>query len=335
MGIPIGPDTSFLLAETLLGCFDSDLVTRIGNRPGLRFIDEYEFSFGTYTEAEGGIAVLQERLSEFELSLNPRKTGIHECPIPLNPKWLTELKLVALPDSGCAPRRVLLAFIDRAFEIANMNRGEAVMNWAISRLMSLEFSKDQWRIVEQLILQAAVAEPGVLPKCLRLFLITQINGGQIDLDSLKKALSGSLQNAARRGHGSEASWAVWGHILFNLPLDSGDIVVLDQMLDDIVALVTLDAQSRGLIDSSFQFTNWQNLINSDGIRDGHWLLAYESINKGWLVPIGQNPITANPAYNHLAANNVSFYSSDAPSQLSLAHQHSAPNWMTPWQSYLL
>lgn len=91
MGIPIGPDTSFLLAEILLGSFDADLIQRLGNRPGIRVMDAYEFPFDTYSEAEEGISSLQDQLAEFELNLNHRKTAILECPIPLYPPWLMEL----------------------------------------------------------------------------------------------------------------------------------------------------------------------------------------------------------------------------------------------------
>ena len=335
MGIPIGPDTSFLLAEALLGSFDADLVAQLRNRPGWRSMDEYEFSFSTYSAAEEGIAILQELLSEFELSLNPRKTGIHECPLPLNPEWVTKLQAVALPDARRAPRRIIVTFIDRAFETAHRYPGEAVMNWTISRLMSLDFSFEQWQIVEPLVLQAAVSEPGALPRCLRLILIAQKNGLKIDTTRLREALSVTLQKAVRRGHGSEASWAVWGHILFNLPLDAADVAALSGTQEDIVALVSLDARSRGLIPPATLFPNWQNALTSGGLQDGHWLLAFEAIIKRWLVPSGANPIATNPAYAHLAANNISFYSVGNPASQTLAHEHSAPIWLTPTQTYLL
>jgi len=334
MGVPIGPDTSFLLAEAVLCSLDEELVKRLGKRPGLRFMDEYEFAFPTYSEAEEGISVLQELLSEVELSLNPNKTGIHECPLPLNPPWFTELNTVSLPDSGLASRRLVVTFMDRVFETAHEYRGEAVMNWAISRLMSLDFPADQWRIVEPLILQAAVSEPGALPRCLRLILIAQRKGVSVDMAKIHNALSVTLQNAVRRGHGSEASWAVWGHILFNLSLNNNDIAVLAEMQEDVVALVSLDAMSRGLIPKGTVFPVWQGMLSSDGLRDAHWLLAYEAITKRWLTLPNPNPISKSPAYNDLAGKSVSFYRVDDPAKLTLSHRHSAPAWLTPDQSYL-
>jgi hypothetical protein len=63
-------------------------------------------------------------------------------------------------------------------------------------------------------------------------------------------------------------------------------------------------------------------------------MVYESVVKGWLTPPGTNPVTANQAYRHMSRRNVTFYNVGNPTALTLAHQHSAPSWMTPPQDYI-
>jgi hypothetical protein len=277
---------------------------------------------------------LQDVLVDYELSLNPRKTVIRECPWPLNASWHIDLSAFPLPDRGNASRQVLLSFIDRAFQLTQQNRDEPVLNWVISRLMSLTYSQSQWNIVEPLVLQAAVSEPGALPRCLRFLHRAQQIGLAVNLNAITRALEVAMTNAVRRGHGSEASWAVWGHILFNLPLDNTLVAAISTMDDDTVALVTLDAQARGLIPAATLFPKWAAHLTINGMRDGHWLLAYEAIAKQWLTPPGSNPVTANPAYNHLAASAVTFYELGDPAALTNAHRASAPSWMVPPQQYI-
>jgi hypothetical protein len=332
-GVPIGPESSFLIAEALLSSLDGPLRVSLSNRPGLRITDEYEFAFESYTSAEEGLAILQEQLSEFELSLNPQKTRIVECPIPLNPPWLTALQSVPLPERGTISRRLLVTYIDRAFELTAENRGEAILNWMLSRLMFINYSRDQWRITEPLVLQAA-SEPGALPRSLRLLLNARVAGLPINRSRLLSTLSVVTSNAIRRGHGSEAAWGVWGHILFDLRLDSSVTSALATIKEDIVALVALDARNRGLIPGGTTFPLWEANVCPDGLRDSHWLLAYEATVKRWLT-VGPSPFASNRAFRDLAAKNVSFYTVADPEVLTQKHVHSMPLWRAPSIPYLI
>ncbi len=92
LGLPIGPDTSFILSELVLSVVDQILLRKIKRLNGFRHIDDYELCFDTRSEAEEALAALQEALTEFELALNPSKTQIYELPIPLEKPWASELR---------------------------------------------------------------------------------------------------------------------------------------------------------------------------------------------------------------------------------------------------
>jgi Reverse transcriptase (RNA-dependent DNA polymerase) len=79
LGIPIGPDWSFAIAESVLTAVDNLLTSRINSLSANRFYDDYELAFPTYNEALGAMGILQEALSEYELALNPTKTGLRNC----------------------------------------------------------------------------------------------------------------------------------------------------------------------------------------------------------------------------------------------------------------
>jgi len=73
IGIPISPDTSFIIAETVLTAFDKLLVSKYTALRGFRYIDDMEFGFGTYREAQEALAQVRDILREFELSTNDTK----------------------------------------------------------------------------------------------------------------------------------------------------------------------------------------------------------------------------------------------------------------------
>src|SRR6185295_14451771 len=76
VGLPIGPDCSLVVAEAILTAVDVALAPR--QLRGLRYVDDYEIGFRTLAEAEATLTELQGLLAEYELYLNPRKTGIVE-----------------------------------------------------------------------------------------------------------------------------------------------------------------------------------------------------------------------------------------------------------------
>ena len=78
-GIPIGPDTSYLIAEVILSTLDRQLVSSIGSNY-FRYMDDYEFAFKTHTQAETGLSAFQESLGTYELVANEAKTRIIELP---------------------------------------------------------------------------------------------------------------------------------------------------------------------------------------------------------------------------------------------------------------
>jgi hypothetical protein len=92
VGIPIGPDTSLVMAELIMQRCDDELLAKLPGLKGHRFIDDYELSFQTRTEAENAFHILDTCLSKFELALNPKKTLVLELPLQLEAAWATELK---------------------------------------------------------------------------------------------------------------------------------------------------------------------------------------------------------------------------------------------------
>jgi hypothetical protein len=74
IGVPIGPDTSLVIAEALLQASDRDLLQLMPDVRGHRYLDDYELAFRSRTDAENAYHVLGSVLSRYELTLNAQKT---------------------------------------------------------------------------------------------------------------------------------------------------------------------------------------------------------------------------------------------------------------------
>lgn len=79
------------------------------------------------------------------------------------------------------------------------------------------------------------------------------------------------------------------------------------MRDSIVALLTLDAQSRGLISKGLNTSLWETYMQDEkNLYDSMWLLTYEANIKGWLTPT-IDPIAKDKNFEFLRQHKVEFY----------------------------
>lgn len=307
VGIPIGPDTSLLLAEILLTSLDKNLAASVTSN-GLRYVDDYEFGYMTYSEAETGLASLQEQLSTFELHLNPRKTSIMPLPLPLEGPWTPDLRIYRFRGNPVNQATDLISFFGKAFQLQPSHADESILKYAVSRMRSVTVSQANWPLFEDLLLQAAVVEPGTLSAVVTQFAKYQRAGYPLDVSKIGEAFSSLIEIHSPIGHGSEVAWAIWGCIELGAHIGAEAAKRLSESDDCIVALVALDARSKGLVHSSLSSARWETQMVTSELRGPMWLLAYEASIKGWLPGLHGVDVVAGDTYcSWLRAGGVTFY----------------------------
>ena len=325
IGIPIGPDTSFIVAEILLSSVDEEFCTRMKKQRlrlnGYRTYDDFEFGFTNRADAERAIATLQQVLSEYELQLNPGKTTIVELPVPIEPPWVSELRTFKFDDK--LQTWDLRRYFDRAFELSRLNRDSEVLKYAIQRLRSLYISGDDWTLVQDLLLQCAMVEPSALPAVVDHLHFYENEGFPLDITKMSEVFNILLSTHAPLGHGSEVAWTLWGCLLFRLKIRSAPANAVAAMEDSFAALLLLHAQDSGLIRARITLQNWQTALTTNGLFGSQWLLSYEANIKSWL-PSQWDHVSHHNQFGILKKQGVSFYDTNivkthAPSTRS---QHS-------------
>jgi hypothetical protein len=309
IGIPIGPDTSLVVAEIILTSVDVE-VAALKPR-GLRNVDDYELGFATLAEAEDMLTRLQSLLANFELSLNPRKTGIIEGPLPLEDKWVTELSRFPFRGTSVLGKvSDLIAYFSRAFELAHEYPSAAVVKYAVVASRKHIFSGDGWKTYQGLLYSAATADPSTLPTIIVILHNHQNLKSAINRQSLQRALDAIVLRHAPLSHGSEVAWALWTAIQYAVDLSAKSAELVAKMDDDVVALLAMDADSRGRFPrGALDPSGWQQIVSEqNALIHEHWLLAYESNQKGWL---SCPEVGGDPFFSALSVAGVEFYDVNA------------------------
>ena len=311
MGVPIGPDTSFLAAEIVMTAVDKSLESKLSLR-GHRYFDDYELAFTTRSGAEEALALLEDALAEYELAINPTKTEILELPQPFHDAWTHELSTFRVR-TGKAAHTIadLLAMFSQAAAMSRLRAGP--LKYALLRSREIGVVNDDvWKALQNLVWSAVSSEPTTMAAALDLLAEKSAESGlDIDRDAAAEVIEALILTHSPIRNASEVAWALWAAIALDVEMtgQAGEAVIA--MDDDLVALLALDANSRRLFGTHrLNRSNWEALTDYDGVMSGaHWLLAYEGSVRKWLNAPADR-VGADPFFKALRRRRVRFYDSD-------------------------
>lgn len=304
IGIPVGPDTSYLISEAILSVIDVEICRRITVN-GFRHADDYEFGFNTYADAHSALSSLQSILSEFELSLNPTKTSILELPQDVEKPWVRQLSAFDLREDLPMSKGRLLDFFQLAFELKRQYSADSVLGFALSRFTNIRHSA-HWSTFEQLLYQCARVDVTTLSKVVGLLVKNTLDGLGLQRDLLQQVISNTVIECAPLRHSSEVAWAIWAAMVFEIPLNDKAVECLRTLDDSVVALLALHARKLRVIGRDEEFPAWQSAMCAEGLEGEQWLLAYEARMKRW-TGSSRNYVTGHPVFKLLWESGVSFY----------------------------
>jgi len=319
IGLPIGPDTSLVVAELLLASVDVELTRRMPRISAHRHVDDYELGTSSRNEAEDFLGFLQECLGRNELALNPDKTHIQDLPQLLEAPWAAELRTFQFRHAPVGQATDVIRVADRAFGLARDFPHDNVLGYALSRLRGVNLAPGNWPLLQALLFQATTTEPKILTIALEWLQTAALQAWPIDRDRLEEAVNSVIVSNAPAGHGNDVAWALWTCLVHRLQVHSEAAAALSKMTDSVVALLALDADGHQLI-SNLDKTHWAQFMTRDDLWGEQWLLSYEANVHGWLPSLGPGDHVDNEQhFAVLKRAGIRFYDSSGPLP-------AAPSW---------
>ena len=315
-GIPIGPDTSLIIAEIVSCGIDELLQVKLRSLglsfKGFRYYDDVYFYFSNREEAEIGLKTLQRILIDFQLSINEEKTDIKKFLSTFDKIWVMQINLFEFRENikkeeterAKEQETDIERYFKLVFYLANKYPADAVLGYAIKRFKSVPIMDNNWKLFESLILKAALLNPILLKEIVPL-LVTY--NRLVDEKKIGNVVEEILKIHAPMGHSYEISWALWLAKTFNITIEKSTAEDIFQSYDVIPILMALDLKNMNLIDSSLDLSTIIENITEDSLFEEKWILTYESIIHEWLPPINPNPLETNEYFKILKDNNIKFY----------------------------
>lgn len=324
IGLPIGPDTSHIIAEIIATSIDLELKKKLKSVPaGFRYVDDYFMFFPTFAEAETALAVLVRSLQEYELQVNFEKTKICSVQEISDDYWTHQLRSFEIAPSGQRQQSDINHFFELAKYLARNNSDESVMTYALKRAASVLVRKDNWESFEAHVCHVAMGYTNTLQTVARLLKTYADVGYPLGKKRLGRVVNSIVQDHAPIGHHSEVAWCLWMCKELDLPLSEGNIDLVSEMHSSVNALLLMDLAQAGRLCKTPKTTLWKTAENSNALYGDLWLLSYEAGIRGW-SGFSNAHILTDPYFSRLLALGVHFYDDAAltktffhPSEMAL------------------
>ncbi len=314
IGLPVGPDTSRLLAEIVGTAIDKLIQTTVSKsgwsakrRGAMRFVDDFTFGCMSHQQAEIAVAAIRRCVNEFELELNNTKTKI----LPTGPFFPTAWKehIRSILPTGTVGKSELLQYFYRVEAAVAAHPEANVQKFALQNARRLFLEASEWSLIEDYLLSSYRQNPTVLSIVLEILILRQLDKQDVSIDRISAFVTARIATLSRLQKHGEICWLLFLCIGLRAPIPSSALSSLFDVEDSAIAILISDANKQHLVSGLIDQSKWDSNLTADGLRSSMWLYAYESALKGINSTATSSHVVADPYFGPMFSLNVEFYRS--------------------------
>lgn len=283
-GIPVGPDTSRIIAELLLAGVHQTEPFRglIEERGAYRLVDDFFIGFEDEPSARQCLEALRRTLWEYNLHLNENKTQILQSQHIFDTGWKYEINNFPISDET-APKQY--EGVERLLDIT-LKHCDDRQDWLPAiffcyRMLSLEIKQGNFRFALECMLRIGRDYTTCLAYVAP-FLIHYRDRLTNDERQVVREWGRRILSAhARSGHDFEIVWVLLICGALGLPVGQAYIGVADRVVSPLVLAVLGLLHADNLLAETWD--DWSTpAAGSGSITNGRlWLPHYEATLRGW------------------------------------------------------
>ncbi len=283
-GIPVGPDTSRLVAELLLAGVerDEELASFLKTHHAIRLVDDYTFGFDDEETARKCLATLRSALWKFNLQLNEEKTTIRPARMLYRPKWELDHGTITLSDSDPASQeRDIYRIIDLTLHYCAESKTDAPAIRAAHRLSQLKNIGTNFSIILDALFRLARDFPRSISHASSFLINNQrLCVGPIR-DKVVVWVKATLHAHLPHGHDFEVAWCLVVCAVLKIEVGKDEIPNSNSMPNAVVFALLGLMHEKGLLKVRLSSWPWRAHLKKQGINSENWLPYYESVRRNW------------------------------------------------------
>lgn len=314
-GIPVGPDTSRIVAELLLSGVESDedLASYVRAENAFRLLDDFSIGFNSEADARQGLRAIRHVLWKYNLQLNDAKTKIITSQFLFRDKW--KLDFDKVPLSIARPEvqlRDIEYLVDLTYLHCNETETATPAQWACRRLSNLRVLDDNLSAALDSMFRLARD----FPICVNHVAGFLINNQHRFTDEKNRSriehwILLILKLHLPQGHHFEVAWALVVAGVLRISLKRADITLDGTFPGSTILSLFGLLRERRLIDIPLSHWDWRARLRQQGPLGENWLLYYEAVRRKWTNDkYLQKEIQQHPTLALALSENVAFLNDD-------------------------
>ena len=307
IGLPVGPDTSRLIAEVISSAMDEKLMDIIGvpSTDASRYVDDYTIAVAAEHSGDSVISAVRQAAAIFELELNNEKSSVqHTARRPATGWKQTALAHVPRSDRSTDS---FLRFLYEVGRICDEHPELNVEKFALQHARSSFVNADEWSRLQSHLINAYRRNPSIVSFFVEVLILRQVEQGDVDKDKIVEFLERRLPELASANRSGEIIWLLLLLIRLGLAISSRKIESLFTQENSMIALMVTYAVHHGHILGPVDHSIWHRSLNASGLKSSMWLYAYESIRNGANPNNIRTFIEADPFFSLLLNRNIRFF----------------------------
>lgn len=307
IGLPVGPDTSRLIAEIIASSLDEKLseIIQIEDLDASRYIDDYTIAVTSGLSGDSIIAALRQAAAFFELELNNDKSAVELTSNRSSTGW-KQAALAHVPRSDRSTNTFLRFF----YEVGRICKDHPELNvekFAYQNARSAFVNADEWDALQSHLINAYRRNSTLVSFLVEVLILREIEHSDVNKDKLAGFLERRLPELAQENRTGEIIWLLFLAIRLEVELPSNRLSPLFQLENSMVALMLTYASNQGKILGEMDHLVWQQHLSAEGLRGPMWLYAYESIRNGTNPSTDKNFIEQDPFFSVLLTRDIKFF----------------------------
>lgn len=342
IGLPVGPDTSRILAEVLVSSVDVEMRRhlRIGHGDASRFVDDYTIGCNSVAEGQRIVAEIRRAVTAFELDIGNEKTIIQPTNHLTYVGWQEYLHSFLPKDqeddlSGDVikpPRSEFDRFFYVVHDMAKRHPNLNVERFAMQISRKAFGNSDEWRFIQDHMVSSYRRNSTLIEGLVETIILRHEAHGDLEIDALTDFVSSRLPSLAAQQRTGEIIWLLYMACKVRLSLRASVIENLLRIPNALVNVMVCQFAQIGLVNGRFSLASLQTACSQEGLRSEMWLFAYEAARNGWSAG-GHSYCSDDEYYGPLFSSNVSLFNiENGPKNLKdVLRLRARENTLTKWQ----
>ncbi|AWV20771.1 Reverse transcriptase family protein [Roseomonas mucosa] len=282
IGLPVGADTSRVIAEMVAVAIDLDFRSRTTDDVELiRHVDDVWIGAQTYEQAGKYLQLYRESLREFELDINELKTVITSFEKQIDADWPFTIGRAIREDFERSKEEDRIRILEKFLRSAVDENDGAVLKYSIRCFDTEKLWDRHWEILESFLIHCANGFSHTIDYVTNIFVWRIRRGGNFSKAKVERFLRGFLFRHSSMGHDSEVVWGLWLLKEIGVRPDSSlqSAIIRSCGPVPIVMLLSYSDMSNE-IDIEDRHV-WARKLGDEPMEGAFWIVAYEAIVNKW------------------------------------------------------